>query len=190
MIIHVGIKGVTPFLFNRFTEEAEGSTSSGTSPVQAGDKGTPRDQADKTAYKDSKTGELYIPGPNIFAGLIEAGRFHKIGREKVTTTKTSIIPAAIQMNNLTCTFGTTKFEVDSRRIVNPSTKGARLRHRARLDEWATEFTIEVDDKMMSEDLVRKLVDDAGRKIGLGDFRPSRKGPFGRFVVTKWKVEKN
>lgn len=36
-------------------------------------------------------------------------------------------------------------------------------------------------------LVRSIVDDAGKKIGLGDFRPARKGPFGRFVVKEWVV---
>jgi len=33
------------------------------------------------------------------------------------------------------------------------------------------------------------VDAAGKRIGLGDFRPDCKGPFGRFVVTKWKTSK-
>ena len=26
-----------------------------------------------------------------------------------------------------------------------------------------------------------------RGVGLGDFRPSRKGPFGRFSVVEWKI---
>lgn len=190
MLIKVRIKGISPLLMNRFTEEAEGATSSGTSPVHNGDdRGTPRDQATKTAYRDSKTGELYVPGPNIFASIINAGRFHKIGKEKITTKETSLVPAAMTVLELTCPLGTTEFEVDSRRIKNPATGGCRLRHRARLDEWSFAFTIDLDEKMFGENLVRMLVDDAGRKIGLGDFRPARKGPFGKFVVVEWTVDK-
>lgn len=32
----------------------------------------------------------------------------------------------------------------------------------------------------------RIVDDCGTRVGLLDFRPERKGPFGRFVVTKWE----
>jgi len=31
------------------------------------------------------------------------------------------------------------------------------------------------------------VDSAGKRVGLGDFRPARKGPFGKFRVDEWKV---
>ena len=27
---------------------------------------------------------------------------------------------------------------------------------------------------------------AGKRVGLGDFRPACKGPFGKFVVVEWK----
>jgi len=30
------------------------------------------------------------------------------------------------------------------------------------------------------------VDAAGKRIGLGDFRPQTKGPFGKYVITDWK----
>ncbi len=40
--------------------------------------------------------------------------------------------------------------------------------------------------MITTKLFREIVDAAGKKIGLGDFRPDRKGPFGKFVVIHWK----
>jgi hypothetical protein len=30
------------------------------------------------------------------------------------------------------------------------------------------------------------VDDAGQRVGALDFRPEKKGAFGRFVVTHWE----
>jgi hypothetical protein len=83
-------------------------------------------------------------------------------------------------------FGTKDFEVDSRPVVVPATGGRIMCHRPRLDSWKLKGTAEIDDEMFSADLVRALFDDAGRKIGIGDFRPQRRGPFGRFNVTLWK----
>ena len=189
MKIEVEIQGISPLLMNRFSDETGQAIEDGSSTaIGSGGRGTPRDQAEKTAYKDPKTGDLFIPGPNIQSCLVDAGRFHKAGKSKLTTQKTSLVPAGIMVTDIACLLGTKEFEVDSRRIVNGATGGARLRHRARLDVWKTHFVLDVDETMFAPKLVRELVDDAGKKIGLCDFRPARKGPFGRFVVTKW-VEK-
>jgi len=185
MEIQVTIKGMTPILMNRFTEKNEVAVSGGTSTVAIGDRGSPRAQATEKAYIDKK-GTLYVPGPNIFSCLIQAGKFHKVGKSKVTTQKSSLVPAGISMMDMVCSLDTKKFEVDSRSVVIPSTGGRIMCHRPRVDDWSLTFTLDVDTKMFDPKFVRTLVDDAGKKVGLGDFRPDRKGPFGRFVVTKWK----
>ena len=183
----VTIEGVTPILMHRFTEESEVKVSSGISAVSVGDKGTPREQAAKKLYKDEE-GNLFLPGPNIFACIIAAGKFHKNGKSKVTTIKSSLVPAAMCILDLVCPFGTKEFEVDSRSVVIPATGGRIMAHRPRLDKWSLTFRLAIDTDMFAETFARKLVDDAGKRIGLGDFRPDRKGPFGKFVVTKWKSE--
>jgi hypothetical protein len=48
----------------------------------------------------------------------------------------------------------------------------------------------LDDSVMSPELLREIIDAAGSRIGLGDFRPDRKGPFGKFVVVMWDREDN
>ena len=63
-----------------------------------------------------------------------------------------------------------------------------MRYRPVFHDWAVQFECELDDSEISEKLFREIVDAAGHKIGLGDFRPSCKGPFGRFKVTEWKSE--
>lgn len=184
MKIHVTIEGVSPLLMNRFTEANEIAVSGGTTVAFRGSKGTPREQAEPKRYADSK-GMLYIPGPNIFSALIAAGSFHKAGKSKITTMKTSLVPAGIQVEDLVCSLDTDQWEVDSRSVVIPSTGGRIMCHRPRVDKWSLSFTLDVDTTMFDPKLVRAIVDDAGKKIGLGDYRPARKGPFGRFVVTAW-----
>ena len=185
--VSVTIEGVTPILMHRFTEENEVKVSSGMSTVSIGDKGTPREQAEKKLYKNDE-GDLYLPGPNIFACIIAAGKFHKNGKSKVTTVKSSLVPAAMSILDLVCPFGTKEFEVDSRSVVIPATGGRIMAHRPRLDKWSLTFRLAIDTLMFAENFARKLVDDAGKRIGLGDFRPDRKGIFGKFVVSNWEKE--
>lgn len=192
MQIAVEIEGITPLLMNRFTEANEVAVSGGTSVSFRGDKGTPREQAAAKRYADSD-GRLYIPGPNIFSALVAAGKFTKAGKSKLTTLKTSIIPAGLAVEEMVCSLvdsdgqPLTEWEVDSRSVVIPSTGGRIMAHRPRVDKWRCRFTINLDDAMFSPALARAVVDDAGRKIGIGDFRPERKGPFGKFAVTAWNV---
>ena len=195
MNIDIEITGITAILMNRFTDENEAQVTSGTRPSTIGHRGTPREQAEKTAYKDDK-GNLYVPTQNLYACIINAGKFHKVGKTKVTTAKSSLVPAGLVMNdglvlsllNPKSNKAQKSFEVDSRRVVIPATGGAVMRHRARIDEWRIRFTVEVDMTVFDANFVRTLVDDAGKKIGLGDYRPERKGPFGKFKVTKWSIE--
>lgn len=192
MKIEITVEGVTPLLMNRFTEANEVAVSGGTSVTFRGDKGTPREQAEPKRYAD-KAGNLYIPGPNIFACLVAAGTFLKAGKSKLTTQKTSLIPAGLATVDAVCLLhdakggAITEWEVDSRSVVIPSTGGRIMAHRPRIDKWRCTFALDIDETMFAPNLIRQLVDEAGRKIGLGDYRPARKGPFGRFVVVAWKV---
>ena len=185
--VTVTIEGKTPLLMNRFTAEAELELSSGHRPTTK-KKFTPREEAERSAYIDNKTGKLYLPTQNILACLIEAGKFFKLGKNKVTTTNGTLLTGGVTIEGLVSDLGTKEFEVDSRRVVNPSTRGAVLRHRARVDDWKLTFDLEVDDEIFSVDLIREIVDAAGKRIGLGDFRPSKKGVFGKFRVIDWEVE--
>jgi len=184
-IVKVQIEGKTPLLMNRFTDAAEMELSAGHRPTRK-KKLAPREEAERSAYMDNK-GMLHFPGTNILACLIEAGKFFKLGKNKVTTTSGTLLTGGVTVEELTCSFGTKKFEVDSRRVVNPSTKGAVLRHRARLDKWKLKFTLEVDEDVFDVNLIHDIVEAAGKRVGLGDYRPTKKGTFGKFQVTGWEV---
>lgn len=188
MHINATIRGLSPLLLNRFTEENEVAVSSGTRVSIRANGLAPREMAESKLYRD-KDGNCYIPGSMIFACLIGAGTFHKTGNKKLTTQKDSLIPAGMAINELICPLQSSGWEVDSRAVVIPKTGGRIMAHRPRFDEWQCSFVLEVDEAMFNEKTVRLLADDAGKKVGLGDFRPSRKGPFGRFSVVGWEVSR-
>jgi hypothetical protein len=84
-----------------------------------------------------------------------------------------------------CLLGKKEYLIDSRPVVIPATKGRIMCHRPRFNEWGISFDIEYDNVLLKESELRKVIDDAGSRVGLLDFRPERKGPFGRFMVTEW-----
>lgn len=186
MFVKVTIRGITPLLMHRFNETSEVAVGSGTSSTMRGSKGTPREQAESFLYQDVKTGDLYFPGTNVFSCIMWAGIFHKIGRRTVTTQKSSLVPAGVSVMDLICSFKTKHWEVDARSVVIPTTGGRVMCYRPRLDQWQLTFTLDIDTSVFHPDLVRALVDDGGKKVGLGDWRPQRRGTFGKFVVIEWK----
>lgn len=182
----IEIAGESPLLCNRFTDAAMLKVDGGTSAIAAAsDKGTPRERASERLYIDT-AGKPVLPGPNLYRSIIDAGRFHKAGKEKITTTKSSLVPAGIWLKEIEMPIVDGAWEPDVRAVVNPATGGRMVACRPRFDRWLVSFTLDVDEKLFGSSLVRALVDDAGQKIGVGDFRPARKGPFGRFKVVSWK----
>jgi hypothetical protein len=183
-LIDVTIEGVTPLLCNRFTDAS--LIGNGTSSAFKGDRGTPMEQATAKLYTNTE-GKYVIPQPNLFRCIIDAGTFFKAGKSKVTTQKTSIIPAFVGIHGIELPLRHKEpWTVDSRGVVIPSTGGRIACHRPVFNDWAIDFTLEVEADQLPVKLLREIVDAAGKRIGLGDFRPARKGPFGKFAVTAWK----
>lgn len=187
----VGIQGLSPLLMHRFTEEAtiavENSPSRGRAKFNP-KTATPREVAFHHAYWDETTKHLVLPTQNLYSAIVAAGIFQKIGRKQITTRDTSLVPAGLWIHGQYCDLGTGDFEVDSRRIVNANNGNPAIAHRPRMDTWRCEFVVEVDLEMFDEAIARRLIDDAGKKIGVGAYRPQRKGPFGRFIVNTWKED--
>ena len=140
------------------------------------------DQAARGEYRDPDTKELYIPAVAIRQSLVNAATYSK-GKGRASLQKP--VAACVLVTPERASLGVKKYTVDSRAVVISATKGRIIRHRPRLDTWKVSFTIEYDTDLLSATEVRQVVDDAGKRVGLLDFRPEKKGYFGRFVVTRW-----
>jgi hypothetical protein len=77
------------------------------------------------------------------------------------------------------------FEVDSRPVTIPATKGRVMRHRPRFDNWGAKFNLLLNDDLLSVENVHQLLTEAGMSYGIGDFRPEKRGPFGTFRVVSF-----
>ena len=151
------------------------------------DRGTPQEIAEGQLYL-GLNGKPMIPQPNLLRCLVDGGQFFKAGRRQITTKESSLLVAAIDIEGTEIEIRHKQpWKVDTRPVVIPATKGRILAHRPMFDDWELVFLVKLDIKMINEKLFREIVDAAGSRIGLGGFRPARKGPYGRFHVINWKV---
>ena len=123
LTIKIEICGESPLLCNRFTDAAMLKVDGGTSAIaSSSDKGTPRERASERLYLDSKARPV-LPGPNLYRSIIDAGRFHKAGKEKITTMKSSLVPAGMWLKEIEMPIIDGEWEPDIRAVVNPATGG-------------------------------------------------------------------
>jgi hypothetical protein len=174
--VNVTIKGISPLLMHRFPMV-----------VKKGLEKLPKDeQAELSAYR-TEDGELFIPGENILKAILDAAKYGPPKAKGKPTLKT-IVAACLFVKESQVLLGTRNYEIDTRSVVMKATGGRILRHRPCIKDWQLTFTLIWDSELLSEKELRQLVDDFGRLVGLGDFRPAKFGPFGRSMVTKWETE--
>lgn len=190
--VNITVQGMTPLLQHRFGEDAEGESGKASRNITVV-RGTPREEAAKVAYQ-SKDGQFYIPGTWFFGTLCAAGSNHKMKGSRKSAR--FVVPAAVRVGEIEIPIrngdGKTlakDFEVDSRPVTIPATKGRIMRHRPRFDCWSAQFSLVINDEILPEDFVHQLLNEAGAQQGIGDYRPEKRGPFGTFRVISWSPVK-
>lgn len=170
----VQIVGDTSLLQHRFGEDAEANSGKATRRVNLTEE-TPREAAAKVAYKDAK-GEFYFPGAAIGRLLREAGAAHKQKGSRKSVK--FLVPAAVLVldDAVTILNGDGKtpvkdFEVDSRPVVIPATKGRVMRHRPRFDKWSARFQIRINETVAEPGSARRGWDRQGKAWILSNLEP-------------------
>ena len=185
-IVTVSIRGISPLLQHAFGAAFESEEATRTQLVQHG---TPREQAESVCYRDDAL-KVFFPGAAIARLLREAGTNHKLKGSRRSVK--FVVPSAVLVPEDHIHIRTkdgelrVDFEVDSRPVTIPSTKGRIMRHRPRWDDWTAGFSLEIDPTVLPVDLVHQLLEEGGRRVGIGDYRPEKGGPFGRFEITSWQ----
>lgn len=143
----------------------------------------PEDEAEAGTYRLAD-GTCAFPGAGFRGALLGAAGAWK-GPRKASTMKSvlSHIEVLEDLAPLCLRDGTliNSFTIDRRRAIVQ--RNGVIRCRPRFDEWSATFTIEYDDLLLPKpEILIDIANDAGRRMGIGDFRPQRNGPFGRFIV--------
>lgn len=165
--IAISLVGTTPLLCGRPVADDPGA-----------DAEDPRVQAAARLYLGADGGPV-IPGLNLFRCFAGAVRLRgHCPVELVNALGLAERELPIRSDQ--------PWAVDSRMVRHPQTGIRSVCHRPRFDAWQLDATVLVDRDLWSPAQVRELITDAGLRVGLGDFRPERGGPFGRFAVGSWE----
>jgi hypothetical protein len=174
----VKIVGTKPLLMNAPTDIGW----MGDKPkLRRGERLDPKTEAERKLYKDNN-GNIVIPSVNIKAMIRDAGRNYRVSGRR--TTYASLIRAGIDINPYPYVpLIHNGWVVDIRPVVVQ--KSRILRARPRFDKWALEFEIiNKDPTMIHKDILKKILEDAGKWYGLGDWRPE----FGLFNLEKFETK--
>jgi hypothetical protein len=172
-VYYIKIAGTKPLLMHA-------PTGLGDKPrLRRGEHLDPKVEAESYLYKDVE-GKICIPSVNIKACIREAGRNYRVSGRR--TTFAAMIRAGLDVKPFPYVpLIHNGWQVDIRPVVVQ--RNRILRARPRFDEWALEFQIiNNDPTIIHQDTLKKILEDAGKYYGLGDFRPE----FGTFKVEKFE----
>lgn len=179
MGVHVAkIRGITPLLMNK--PEAYGFD------VQWVERKASEDwekEALKKLYVDAE-GVIYQPATHLERALMEAGKKVKVkGQGKATYSK--LFGSMIEVVEFEIPHLITAYDIHKSLVVVPATKGRIMRYRPRFPEWELKFHISYEEEIPAE-AIKESLELAGKYVGIGDWRPEKKGKFGKFQVVLWE----
>jgi hypothetical protein len=190
--VNVTITGINPLLIHRFVEQDQQQSSSRKVKIETSN--DTRLTALSVANR-RPDGTHYISSFALVNAMCSAGSNYKMKGSRKSVK--FIVPSAVRIQTTDCT--TTilvkgepatdvSFEVDARPVTIPATKGRIMRYRPRYENWSMKFELGILDDLVDVPLAHQLLTDAGIQIGIGDFRPEKRGPFGTFRVTSWEEQ--
>ncbi len=182
--------GQTPLLINAMSEKQLLDMRNKTKKAKSAAKPSLREEADSKVYI-LRDGKPHVPTRLLMSNFIAAGQFVRLdGKRQISTAEKTVLPGMLSIVSTECPILSAdgqpaKWEVDIQQGRNPNGGEAVCIVRPRFDDWRLDLIIEIDQEQMPLQMAREMIDIAGRKCGLGDFRPQRKGTFGMYKVSSW-----
>jgi len=172
-----------------------GATTGSVTQTRSNKKYIDKDEAEMRTYRNDK-GNLVVPSVQVRASLLEASKAFKLGRTNLKTVLNSIMIEPVDDLELKSLSNRPikNYTIDKRRVV--VSRAGIMRARPVVPQWKLSFKIEVDRELMENslqgtstlELLTRVLSDAGKKQGIGDYRPQKGGSFGRFEVTNAKED--
>ena len=153
----------------------------------------PEEDARKRLYVNDE-GQFYVPTIAFLNSLWLGSAYQKFGKDTARTLIQSSVFTAEDQTILLDKNTSNPIEdyfIDSRTVVIKATKGRILRHRPLIKNWMCLVSFEIDtDFALTPEKLLPLFNKAGRMIGVMDYRPACRGPFGRYEVELYNGHNN
>lgn len=142
-------------------------------------KPAPEEDAAASAYSDGNGG-FYHPAEAFRQALKGGAKGMKAGKMSAVTLCKGVFETheRVELLDPETEDPLTEYEIDIRRAVIQ--KQGIPRARAKFPTWMCYLELEFDNVFLSTEQVELFLNRAGKLIGVGDYRPDKSGPFGRF----------
>lgn len=177
-IVTVEVEGTAGLLFHRWSVdgvEAKAAAAKGSAAKKT-------DDLESYVYRNER-GFLCVPGEYLRMSIIHAAKYRQDPRSPRKSAMDLFKAGVVSLTEL-ATLGIKDWDyVDRRRVMVQ--RNAITRQRPALNPgWRATFELQVLlPEYIDQQTLRSVVGQAGRLVGLADFRPT----FGRFDIVNWKV---
>ena len=174
--VKVQIEGTAPFLFHRWNVGAVQEKA----VAAKGSKSKKTDNVESYVYRD-ESGELCLPGEYVRQAIIHAAKYKQDPRSPRKSAM-DLFKAGVVMHTELASLGVKDWDFLDQRRVQVQRNGITRTRPAMMKGWRAAMEIEIIlPEYISPTLLHQVLIDAGRLVGVGDFRPT----YGRFLVTKF-----
>ena len=176
--MEVRIQGVSDLLFHRWNCERVAEQSK----AKKGSAAKKTDDIESYVYR-TEDGEIAIPGEYLRMAIIGAAKYRQDPRSS-RKSMSDLMKAAIVSLTPLASLGEKSWDfLDKRRVCIQRAAITRTRP-AMKSGWCATIQLQCNlPEYVAPDLLNEVIQQAGKLIGVGDFRPS----YGRFQVVKFEV---
>lgn len=172
--------GISPLIVNKFSEKSQRQiedNQQGKGKVAKGAR-KPKDEYEGAFYV-ADNGGYGFPASAFKLAMVSAGSLLWKSKNKSIDGKMVMMSVFIRGKYLKIK-GKPHMATDTVRLANGS---ADVRYRPQFDEWQCELIIDFNEGVFTKEAVVNLLAQAGQFVGVGDWRPEKRGSNGRFNVT-------
>jgi hypothetical protein len=176
--VELTIRGEADLLFHRWNCEAVEAKSK----AAKGSAAKKTDNIESYVYRNDQ-GEICLPGEYLRQAVIAAAKFRQDPRSPRKSAQDLVKAAVVSLTPL-ASLGVTEWDYEHRCRVQVQRNGVTRVRPALRAGWQASFVLMVNlPEYVSQEMLLGLLTDAGRLIGVGDFRPT----YGRFQVVSFGI---
>lgn len=177
-IAEVTIQGTADILFHKWDCESVAEKSA----AKKGSKTKKEDNLESYVYRNDKN-ELCIPGEYLRMSFIGASKFRQDPRSPRKSMADLAKAAVISLTPL-ASLGVKNWDYEDKRRVCIQRNAITRTRPAMKAGWKATIQLQCNlPEYVSPSLLNEVIQQAGKLIGVGDFRPT----YGRFIVLGFKV---
>lgn len=140
-------------------------------------------RAEFHCYRGSND-SCYIPAEQLRIAFINGGGYlkSKVGAGRTKSMK-GVIAAVLRVSPEEIPLPDYDL-IDKRSAVNKNVKARVMVIRPKWSTWQAEFDLILDNETMTKEMLTELITTTGNYVGIGSYRPTNNGYFGRFKLVE------